>query len=268
MAEEEQGRVGGPVPVGWREGALARAKELEALCGWVLANNPREDCNALAKAIPHHLDAARQAAKAARLDPKQRFCLFRDAALLERARCNLAAAETNLLSIAPPEYVLGPSDPRRRELERIAQTLGVTDVDSAPLPNAGTQEPEDRIRIVKEERAKIVSAKRGASSASLREQVRVRSFRNVIVVTTVLMTLLAIAVAIAGWARPTMIPLCFAPEEAGQAVVVCPTRQSERFPTITVPSAGAGGATGQPGTPPRDIDDYVGDTATTSSPSN
>jgi hypothetical protein len=66
---------------------------------------------------------------------------------------------------------------------------------------------------------------------ALREQVRLRSFRNVVVVTTVLMSLLALGVGFLGVRSPTMIPLCFAPEEAGQAVVVCPTKQSQSFST-------------------------------------
>ncbi len=72
---------------------------------------------------------------------------------------------------------------------------------------------------------------RAASSASLREQVRVRSFRDVLVATTVVMSLLAVALAITGVLYPTLLPLCFAPEEAGSAVVVCPTQQSAPFPT-------------------------------------
>ena len=79
---------------------------------------------------------------------------------------------------------------------------------------------------------------RAASSASLREQVRVRSFRDVLVATTVVMSLLAVALAITGVLYPTLLPLCFAPEEAGSAVVVCPTQQSAPFPTdqATTPS--------------------------------
>ena len=53
-----------------------------------------------------------------------------------------------------------------------------------------------------------------------------RSFRDVLVVTTLLMTLLAAGIAIVGAIWPTVIPLCFAPEDGGQAVVVCPTAQS------------------------------------------
>ena len=41
----------------------------------------------------------------------------------------------------------------------------------------------------------------------------------------------AVGLAIVGWIQPTMIPLCFAPEEAGEAVVVCPTAQSAPFST-------------------------------------
>jgi hypothetical protein len=108
-----------------------------------------------------------------------------------------------------------------------------------------------------------VAVVRGASSAALREQVRVRSFRNVIVVTTISLTLLAIGVALVGFFRPTMIPLCFAPQEAGEAMVVCPTAQSDRFP-VTGPSSTAqptapGGT--QPSTPP-DIDNKIQETAT------
>ena len=55
-----------------------------------------------------------------------------------------------------------------------------------------------------------------------------RSFRNLVVATTLLMTLLAIGLALTGFFRPTLIPLCFAPEEAGQATIVCPTEQSDR----------------------------------------
>jgi hypothetical protein len=154
---------------------------------------------------------------------------------------------------------LVPTDPRRQEFERIARRLGVKDPDHPLLQNAKEQSLEDKRRIVEEERGRIATTVRAASSAALREQLRVRSFRNVLVVTTLLMTLLAIGVAVTGFFHPTMIPLCFAPEESGQAVVVCPTAQSAPFSTSQQP-----GTAGQPsrGTPLRDIDDAVRQTAT------
>jgi hypothetical protein len=231
--------VGGPVSSGWREGTLTRAKELESLCLWIMANSPRENSGVLADAVQLHLQAARDAATA----PRKVFGFFRKASLLERAMSNLDAAEALLLNIAPPEYLLGliPSllrnvrdhfvagDARRQEFERIAQRLGVKDPDR-PLPPAGND--HDARTVVEEERGKIVSITRSASSAALREQVRVRSFRNTLIVTTVAMTLLMFLVMFIGLVNPTLIPLCFAPEESGQAMVVCPTGQSEAFSTL------------------------------------
>lgn len=263
-----EGAVGGPVRSGWREGTLTRAQELESLCDWVVADNPRPNYQVLVESIRRHLKAAREAAKAAPLDPKRAFRIFRNGSLLERAMSNLDAAEAQLLNIASAEYVLGqlpsllrdvqchllPTDPRRQELERIARKLGMNDPDLRQ-----DQEPslDDQISEVDDDRGRIVTAKRAASSAALREQVRVRSFRNVLVVAILLMTLLTVGVAIAGWLRPTMIPLCFSPEEAGQAVVVCPTAQSAPFSTSPEP-----GTDNQPSTALQDIDDAIEKTVT------
>jgi hypothetical protein len=87
----------------------------------------------------------------------------------------------------------------------------------------------------------------------LREHVRLRSFRNVVVVTATLMLLLAIGVAITGLLHPTLIPLCFAPQDAGKVTVVCPTSQSEPFVPV--------GGEPQFGVPMRDIDNVVEETA-------
>jgi hypothetical protein len=264
--------VGGPVSKGWRECTLTRAKELESLCAWVLAgatqeqpaSPKREDHQVLAKAILQHLEAARQAAEAVKLGPKRRVRVFRNGSLIERAASNLDAAEAQLLNLAPATYVLGqvpsllnhvqchltPADPRRIEFERIARTLGVKDADHLSLPKDQEQELENKIKTVNAERGKIATAFRAASSAALREQVRIRSFRLVLIVTTAFMALLATMVAIIGLLAPTLIPMCFAPEEAGQTMVVCPTAQSEKFST---PS---------PGVQSPDIDDYIRRTAT------
>jgi hypothetical protein len=259
--------VGGPVSVAWREGTLTRAEELEALCAWVRAKDPRENDQVLANAIGRHLEAARQAAEAAKLEPKQwfRIGIFRNGPLIERAMSNLDAAEAQLLNFAPPDYVLGqmpcllrhvqchliPTDPRRQEFERIARKLGVKDPDHPLLQNTKEQDPVEKRKIVEEERGRIVTAVRAASSAGLREQLRVRNFRNVLVATTLLMALLAIGVALTGFFRPTMIPLCFAPEESGQAVVVCPIAQSLPFSTQQ-----------EPGPEAQDIDDAIRATVT------
>jgi hypothetical protein len=108
---------------------------------------------------------------------------------------------------------------------------------------------------VAEERGRIVTANRGASSAALREQVQVRSFSLVLAITIGVMFLLAVAVALLGWWHPTMIPLCFKPEEAGTAMVVCPMEQSDRYPA-TAPVASA-----QQARAAEDIDYHIAKTA-------
>jgi hypothetical protein len=251
--------VGGPVWVGWREGALTRAKELESLSKWVWENNPRKGSEPIARAIPCYLEAAREAANAGRLRPTKRF---HNGALIERAWTNLDAAEASILNVAPADYVVGqmPSllrhvqshlistDPRRQELERIAQIVDVKDPAHPVLTN-GKQPPTpaDKMKAVTEERGAIVAAVRGASSAALREQLRLRSFRNVVVFTTLLMTVLAVGVALTGYFHKTWIPLCFAPGVPGkeEVMIVCPTTQSSPFPAEI-----------------RDIDDNIKNTAT------
>ncbi len=267
--------VGGPVSAGWRECTLTRVKELDTLCAWASAHQEDERSDVLVEAVAQHLAAAKDAAELAKAKPKPRLPVLRGGALHDRARSNLDAAEAQLLNLAPAEYVIGqfpsllahvqrhliPTDPRRTEFERIAHRLGVKDVDHPISPSTGEAEhsadwerqTKNRRLIVNEDRGQIVTSVRAASSASLREQVRVRSFRDVLVVTTLVMTLLAVGIAIIGALWPTMIPLCFAPEDGGQAVVVCPTAQSAPFST----SSPEGTGTSASETQLQDIDDAV-----------
>jgi hypothetical protein len=196
----------------------------------------------------------------------ERIRMFRTGPRIERAMSNLDAAEVLILNFASWDYILGqmPSllrqiqchllktDPRRQEFERIVRKLGLKDPDHPPLPINGESAREALRRVVEEERGKVVTVVRGSSSAALREQLRLRSFRNVLVITTLFMTLLAIGIAITGIVRPTLIPLCFAPQNGDTTTVVCPSEQSRPFATD--------GAVQSPNAP--DIDDAVQSTAT------
>ena len=267
-------KVGGPVSAGWREGTLTRARELTTLCDWAAMNTEVAGSWVFVDSITRHLEAAKDAAELVKASPRDRLPRFRTGAMRERAKSNLDAAEAQLLNFAPPDYVLGqlpsllthvqchliPTDPRRREFERLARRLGFDDADQPPAKETGPAQArdgihEERLRIVREERGAIVTAVRAASSASLREQVRVRSFRDVLVVTSALMSVLVVAVAVIGFVWPTMIPLCFAPEDGGRAMVVCPTAQSQSFSTS---QEGVGAQS--PAAQEQDIDDYVKET--------
>ena len=198
--------VGGPVSAGWREGTLTRARELTTLCEWAAVNTEVAESWLFVDSITRHLEAAREAAELAKAHPRDRLPRFRTGALRERAKSNLDAAEAQLLNFAPPDYLLGqlpgllthvqchliPSDPRRTEFERLARRLGVHDADHPPAK--GADRPQARAAVqggaphgsCGRNAGTIVSAVRAASSASMREQVRVRSFRDVLVVTSAL----------------------------------------------------------------------------------
>lgn len=257
----------------WGEATLARADELEHLCDWVQSRlsgdgtSPSAKPGVITKAVCGHLTAARSAANSV---PPLRHPIRRlhRAPRIERAMSNLDAAEALLLNIAPAEYVLGqapsllnhvqrhliPTDPRRQEFERIARELGLNTAANGSLQSSNGHQPTglNREQLVERERGQIVTAVRAASSAALREQIRVRSFRNVLGGTTLVMMLLAVAVAAIGWWGPTLMPLCFAPEEAGDAMVVCPTAQSQPFDASAQPDADIA----------VDIDDAIAATAT------
>jgi hypothetical protein len=253
--------------VGWREGTLTRAHELEALCDWMRPKNSLNNDCALVTSIKAHLEAARDAAGANKLH--KRFQILRNGPLIERATSNLDAAEAQLLNLAPPAYVRGqmpsllrhvqrhlrPTDPGRQEFERIAQSIGINDPHHPPSQDRTDQNLAHEENTIKTERGKIVATVRAASSECLREQVRVRSFRNIVVITAGLMALLAVGVALTGFFFPTLVPLCFAPEEAGEAVVVCPTAQSDPFIPLQA------GREVQPGGAVEDIDIVVEKTA-------
>ena len=251
-------RARGPVYPAWREGTWTRAKEIESLCRWIRENTEHDRSDVLFAAVGIHLRAAEEVA----LQPPRRR--FRDQSLLERAMSNLDAAEALLLDVAPREYVLGrlpgvlndavrhlaPTDIRRRQLEHIARRAGIGDPTGALPDDTSTPSLEEVLCLVEQERLTIATTYRAASSAALREQLQVRSFRNVLLVTTVLLALLAVALAVVGFVARTAIPLCFEPQSGGQTVVVCPTAQSPLLAT---------GTEAAPASP--DVDDAVRVTA-------
>ena len=213
-------RARGPVYPAWREGTWTRAKEIESLCRWIRENTEHDRSDVLFAAVGIHLRAAEEVA----LQPPRRR--FRDQSLLERAMSNLDAAEALLLDVAPREYVLGrlpgvlndavrhlaPTDLRRRQLEHIARRAGIGDPPGALPDDTSTPSLEEVLCLVEQERLTIATTYRAASSAALREQLQVRSFRNVLLVTTVLLALLAVALAVVGLVARTAIPLCFEPQ--------------------------------------------------------
>lgn len=227
--------VGGPASKSWREGTLTRAMELETLSNWIMRQQQDAHSGNLATAIAQLLAAAREAAI-----PTRRF--QPRGPMVQRALGNLDAAEAQLLNVAPIRYLFGqmpsllnhvqrhlaPDDPRRLEIERIASAIGQGGGEDLSGPEGRLPQT---LNLLEEERGKIVTAVRGASSAALREQLRVSSFRTVLVATTIVLFLIGIGIAVVGMVNPAVLPMCFAPERDGRTVVVCPTAETTLPPS-------------------------------------
>lgn len=223
----------------WCECMLTETLEINTITKWAAGvpqpERPEWDtaaCEAFKTSIGEHLDLAKEAAKATRW--------FRGAPL-ESARSHLDAAEADLLHLAPADYVVGqmpsivnhvcrhlpPTDSRRHEVERIAKQVAARDArDVGRRGGSDDVERDKRATIVNDERGAIVGAVRGASTAALREQTRLRSFRNLVRWATGGMLLVAVGLVVIGIVSPKTVPLCFAPESGDEVTVVCPTEQS------------------------------------------
>jgi hypothetical protein len=210
--------VGGPTKLPWREHALARSRELRNVAEWArLTVDPSDEKPAVQVAIgsiQDHLEAANQAAE----DSQWRRWYSRarvsiGGASVERANSNLDAAESEVLALAPLDYVRGQlpnlvahvrghlakDDARRVQVEAIADRASAT--------------------FGEVERGVIVGAVRMASVESRREITRVRSFRNVLYVSAGLLSLVALGLIAIGLFKPDALPMCFNPDNE----VVCPT---------------------------------------------
>jgi hypothetical protein len=221
----------------WREEALARAAEMDTLSTWIdhlLPNErgePRPDADRrLAEAIRCHVQEVHRATLGGRP-------YFWTGGRLARATSNLDAAEADLLRRAPPRYLRGElpnvdahvrrhlpvDDPRRlcvEDLTRKDRDEQLTRPNRALAPH---------------ERENVIGAFRAASSAAAREQMRVRSFTSIIAMASILLFLIAILVAVLAIVKPTLIALCFEPQQVGTAtaepppaepILVCPTGQN------------------------------------------
>jgi hypothetical protein len=200
----------------WREEALARAAELQALSQWLgkqphgAADDPGVAADrSLDDAIREHLHEAVKAAGDGR-------GFSRNGARHARAASHLDAAEAHLLRRTPLPHLLGqlPSllahvrrhlpvdDPRRERVEKIA--LNAID----GLPDIAARES-------------IIGAVRAASSAAQRENRRVLNFSRILFGATLVLTVVAVGVGILGWLKPELVAICFEPQES--EMLVCPT---------------------------------------------
>jgi hypothetical protein len=236
--------VGRPTTSSWREHALTRVAEHRFLLVWLKRQIDPQDKPAL-DAIEDHLTAAEEAADGTEPKGLKRLWAALGGASVERARSHLDAAESGLLRVAPDSYLLGqiPSlvahvrahlhkdDPRRVGIEELYKrvTERATRRNLVRYDGLSRESHEDKLEAA--DRDTLVAAVRHASAEARREVTRVRSFRNVLLVTALFLAFGAAGIAVVGIVNPSVVPLCFNPE----GMVVCPTEDR--------PAPGQSGAT-------------------------
>ncbi|GAA4990169.1 hypothetical protein HD597_007978 [Nonomuraea thailandensis] len=194
--------VAGEKAFSWRQRALAYIAELQSqLDGY-------DDGSAPARGAQRHLDAAREAA-AGRASLRGAW----SGLAVDRTWANINKVEVALLKLLPEAELpwwgsdvlaralqhLGPQDPRRTKLE---EHLRGQD---------GKLSPQDRTLAV--------ITLQAANIAAQQEKVRLRSFRNTILISTFVLIAVAAALLVVGAIHPHAINLCFDDPKAGPA---CP----------------------------------------------
>ncbi|GAA3623605.1 hypothetical protein GCM10022419_131560 [Nonomuraea rosea] len=194
--------VAGKNAFSWRQRALAYIAELQSQLNGLKDKSPE------AEGTQRHLDAAREAA-AGEHSLREAW----SGTALDRTWENINQVEVALLRLMPDKDLpwwgsdvlaralqhLGPQDPRRVKLEE-----HLRDQD-------GQLSPQDRTLAV--------ITLQAANIAAQQEKVRLRSFRNTILISTTVMTLVAVALALVGALIPQAIKLCFNEPSTGPS---CP----------------------------------------------
>lgn len=228
-----------PATAPWREVAGAR---IVAARGLVRAfaecdAPPGEPRDALMEAIGVHLDAAEHAVTGADQGWSKRNWASMRGASIDRAAANLDDAEAGLLRVAPEMYVKGQlpalharirthlraGDPQLAELQNLVKRYG--------------KDPEQALTQV--DREAIASICGAGCGEARREVARVRSYRNVLLMTALALWIAVAALTAVTAARPSLLPLCFTPVETA----VCPTHTGpEGGAALVVPERPVRGA--------------------------
>jgi hypothetical protein len=221
----------------WQQQAFARVVDIGVLLRWLVELSPRRDSGALYRAVVEHLADAQEVA-ARRVYPLLKpFNQSR----IERVTLHLDAAEINLLRLAPEPYLrsilpniladarqsLRNSDPR---LDRLSSIAARVEKKEEPLTGS-----ESNLAI---------ATLQAVRSKALYNQMRVRSFQNIILAVTLLIIVFVIGLAMVGFMRPELLPLCFTSRLGLN--VACPTSEQPTesllpatSPTTPTPPSGA-----------------------------
>jgi hypothetical protein len=219
---------GTPFPLGktaakpWREQALARIGEQRFVLTWLKSQPGMVVSPELAQTLEDHWTAAASAAQGR----------SRRGAVVERVTSHLDAVDVDLLRLAPDAYVRGqlPGLVAQMKLCLPADDLRRTRIEALAANEVAA--------LTECDRDLVVAAQHAVNAEGRRQVTRLRSFKNVILVTAAVLATGAGGLAVFGFAAPDKLPLCFNPD----GNIVCPTSTNN---VLDTPAADQ--QTGQPG---------------------
>ena len=206
--------IGGRPRSGWREDVQARVRDLDTLVGLMQAQTPLPPASAatLIRGIEAHLKAAHDAAS-----EKWSLAGGISGGAVSRTQANLHAIEADLLRLAPADYMRG----QLPGIQAYARGL-------LPRQHPVRERLDEIVASVKKggdltvaDQEQVISALREANAENRRTVARLRSFRNVLLWTALLLGCGALAMMIIGALWPDAVTICFVPDE-----VVCATETS------------------------------------------
>ena len=192
----------------WRKELAALIEEMYYLARWLEPQSPSENPQGLLAAIRVQLNSAAD-------------CLSRRFGTSVTSTLGyLQAAQANLLRIAPLSFVQGSLSSLDVQARRGLNARDPRLIQLETLEHG-------RKELTENDRQVIVSCVSGANEEIRQKQLRLQSFRNVIVLTAAFLFGLVLVVAIIGIALPDLFPICFSsPITDGEFFVACPTDES------------------------------------------
>ena len=144
---------------------------------------------------------------------------------------HIDAAEARILRAAPRDHVAAqvPAilDHVRRHLAKDNVQREQTEAIGAAMREQGKTKLDNDVDLTERERRTLVAAFRAASEEERREIMRVRSFRNVLIVSGLLVALLVVLLGFLGAIFYQDVDVCFNPVEAGGGgKIVCPLKET------------------------------------------
>jgi hypothetical protein len=206
----------------WREQALTKIGEQRFLLEWMSQKEGALTISdEIRRTIHDHWDAVEAAAKRR----------SRRGGSVERVTSHLNAVDADLLRLAPASYVFGQLPGLLERVQKCMPAHDLRRIRLEELVHSTTADLSERDRDL------IVAARHAVATEARHEVTRLRSFRNVLLVTAAVLTIGVAAITVFAFVWPDKVPVCFSPEGS----IVCTTS------TTPVPGAGAEpGAAGQP----------------------